>query len=262
MGKLETVRAEGPPLTGEPLPDRHLTATHFYASETSWTPWAATGGSAFSTKQWSRSKKMSKTKADGDTDDICSQETPRGLIAPLVGCQSLLKCMMAGYLVTVVLDTGAGVSLLDNAWLNKYLPGQQVRPLKAVTGESVPYDGWVEVVVNLEGNNDPDLSIRVPFLVSRLKIGRPIVGFNVIHKFIKDNGGNYKLIELIGRAMGIDTAAVSTLVSFIQTQRRPVNESATEKVGFKGGTVYPSQVAYIKCRVPEKYQLYRVTCAV
>jgi len=209
---------------------------------------------------------MSKTKADGETDDICSQgtdnkETPRGLIAPLVGCQSLLKCMMAGYLVTVVLDTGAGVSLLDHAWLNKYLPGQQVRPLselmdddlnvKAVTGDSVPYDGWVEVVVNLEGNNDPDLSIRVPFLVSRLKIERPIVGFNVIHEFIKDNGGNYKLLELIGRAMGIDTPAVSTLVSFIQTQRRPVNESATVKVGFKGGTVYPSQVAYIKCRVPE-----------
>ncbi|KAK7880665.1 hypothetical protein WMY93_032696 [Mugilogobius chulae] len=169
--------------------------------------------------------------------------------------------MMAGYLVTVVLDTGAGVSLLDHAWLNKYLPGQQIRPLselmdddlnvQAVTGDSVPYDGWVEVVVNLEGNNDPDKSIRVPFLVSRLKIEIPIVGFNVIHEFIKDNGGNYKLIELIGRAMGIEVTAVKAYVSFIQTQKRPIDESATVKVGFKSVTVYPSQVAYIKCRVPE-----------
>lgn len=87
---------------------------------------------------------------------------------------------MAGYFVTVVLDTGAGVSLIDHAWLNKYLPGQQIRPLselmdddlnvKAITGDVVPYDGWVELVVNLEGNDNPDLSIRAPFQIGRAHV--------------------------------------------------------------------------------------------
>lgn len=235
VGKLETVRAKGLTLTDNTQlsqPTRRSNA------------------------------KKSKRKTSNPTiQETRDKEEPRGIIAPLVGHQSLLKCMVAGYPETVVLDTGAGVSLVAHAWLDRYLPGQPIRPLtelidgdldvKAVTGDIVPYDGWVEMVVNLEGNDDPDKSIRVPFLVSRLEIERPIVGFNVIYEFIKDNGGNYKLIQLIGRAMGIDATAVSDLVSFVKAQKQSVDEPVAVKVGFKGATIYPSQVAYIRCRVPE-----------
>jgi len=52
--------------------------------------------------------------------------------------------------MTVLLDAGANVSLLDRASKNKYLPGQDVRPLSellddplhvsAVTGDDIPYE--------------------------------------------------------------------------------------------------------------------------
>lgn len=76
---------------------------------------------------------------------------------------------MNGYAVTALFDTGANVSIIDRAWKDKYLPGQEICPLSelmeedlsvtAVTGDEIPYDGWIGIVVNLQGSNDPDLSI-------------------------------------------------------------------------------------------------------
>lgn len=175
-----------------------------------------------------------------------------------------MKCSIAGYAVTALLDTGANVSLLDRAWKNKYLPGQDVRPLSellddplnvsAVTGDDIPYDGWVEVVVNLQGNDDPDLSIRVPFLVSRLELDRPLIGFNVIQVLVKNNESRPKfmpiLSALLAGAMEIDDTSVETIVNLIQTHKVPKEEHAAVKVGFKEVTISAGHVAYIKCRVP------------
>lgn len=36
----------------------------------------------------------------------------------------------------------------------------------AVNGDTIPFDGWVEVTVNILWNDSPNLSIQVPFLVS------------------------------------------------------------------------------------------------
>ena len=172
---------------------------------------------------------------------------------------------MGGYAVTVLLDTGANVSLIDRTWKNKYLPGQDIRPLSelmdnelnvsAVTGDEVPYDGWVEVVVNLQGNNDPDLSIRVPFLVSCLKLDRPLVGFNVIQELIKSNESRPKLMSILSNllsgAMEIDDASAGAIVNFIRTQNSPEESHAAVKVGFKEVTICAGHVVHIKCRVPD-----------
>lgn len=124
---------------------------------------------------------------------------------------------MGGYAVTVLLDTGANVSLIDQKWKAKYLPSQDIRPLSeldynldvaAITGDEVPYDGWVEVVVNLHGNDDPDLSINVPFLVSRLKLDRPVIGVNVIQVLIQSHASRPKVLSilptLLAGAMDVD----------------------------------------------------------
>lgn len=61
------------------------------------------------------------------------------------------------------------------------LPDQKVRPLTelmgtkpldvmAVNGDAMPFDGWVEVSMDLLGNGDQDLSIQVPFLVSHMTL--------------------------------------------------------------------------------------------
>lgn len=116
-------------------------------------------------------------------------------VAKPIGEKCLLKCNLSGYAVTSLLDSGAQVSIIDCPWKQKYLPQQELRPLgellgdreldlTAANGEPIPYDGWVELTFNLPGNDDPNLAIRVPFLVSRVSLVRPILGFNVIQELI------------------------------------------------------------------------------
>lgn len=106
---------------------------------------------------------------------------------------------MNGYAVTALFDTGAQVSLIDQTWRQKYVPNQEVHPLSelmgecdlkllAATGEVIPYDGWIEVIVNLPGNDNPNHSIKVPFLVSCNELLRPLLGFNVIQEIILRQG--------------------------------------------------------------------------
>lgn len=72
---------------------------------------------------------------------------------------------MTGYAVTVLLDTGANVSMIDSTWKEKYLLCKDIGPLTellgkelavlAITGEEILYDGLVEIVLNLQGYDDP-----------------------------------------------------------------------------------------------------------
>ena len=104
--------------------------------------------------------------------------------APLVGKKSLLKCLIGGYPATVLFDSGSQVSIIDQGWTNTLIPNYTVRPLSelleeelsvyAVTGHAVPYSGLVKLTVNLAGNDDPNLTIQAPFLVSQLPLPQPL----------------------------------------------------------------------------------------
>lgn len=85
----------------------------------------------------------------------------------------------------VLLDTGAQVSLIDLPWKQKYLPQQELRPLSELFGSKgleltganggqIPYEGWVKLILDLPDNDDPNLAIRVPFLVSCVGLVRPV----------------------------------------------------------------------------------------
>ncbi|KAJ8009423.1 hypothetical protein DPEC_G00088720 [Dallia pectoralis] len=183
--------------------------------------------------------------------------------APLIGCQLLIRCSLAGYAATALLDSGANVSLIDRTWKGKYLPCQAIRPLselmdreldvQAITGDVVPYDGYVELIVNLQGNDDPDLSIRVPFLVSRLQLERPVVGFNVVQELIKGHSCRPKVLsiltDLIAGALEIDSKDAEAIVSFAQAQGVEVDDTMV-KVGLNGAILRPGEMTHVKCQIP------------
>ncbi|KAL1264118.1 hypothetical protein QQF64_004473 [Cirrhinus molitorella] len=52
---------------------------------------------------------------------------------------------------------------------------------RAVNGDVLPFNGWVEATVNLPGNSHPQLAIQVPFLA----LEQPLLGFNVIEQLAK-----------------------------------------------------------------------------
>lgn len=185
-------------------------------------------------------------------------------VAKLIGEKCTLKCHLSGYIVTVLLDSGAQVSIIDRGWKQKFLPEQQVRPLSelmgdreldltAANGEPIPYDGWIELTFNLPGNEDPSLAIRVPFLVSRVSLARPILGFNVIQELILGREGGVEVVaQLLRNAMQIEEDQAEAIVNVVQTQEH-VHSDALVRVGRRDFVVHPGRVARVRCRVPADF---------
>lgn len=88
-------------------------------------------------------------------------------------------------------------------------------------------DGWMEGIVNLLGNNDPNHSNKVPFLVNRSKLLRPLLGFNVIQEIILSQGDETEALpvicNLLKGAMQIETSQVEAVVN-ICTGKENANE--------------------------------------
>lgn len=104
---------------------------------------------------------------------LCQRQRPCNRIAQLIGKKAILKCHINGFSVSALLDTGAQVSIIDYTWKSRYLPEQVLRPLceivgrgdfsvSAVNGDPLPFEGWIELTVNLPGNDDTNLTITFP----------------------------------------------------------------------------------------------------
>lgn len=119
--------------------------------------------------------------------DHCRLELRKKTTVKLIGKKALAQCNLNDLVVTALLDTGAQVSMIDRSCKDKYLSTVEVRPLVeligmkdklevyAFDGDLIPFDGWAVITVNLQGNNNPDISINVPFLVSQIPIKRPLL---------------------------------------------------------------------------------------
>lgn len=188
-------------------------------------------------------------------------------VAKLVGQKCLMKCNLNGYAVTVLLDSGAQVSIIDRCWKQKFLPQQEVHPLSellgdraldltAANGELIPYDGWTELTFNLPDNDNPNLTIRVPFLVSSVSLDRPILGFNVIQELILGQEGGIHVVTVIAKllkdAMHIENDQAATIVNFVQTQE-PTHNHPLVRVGRQGIVIHPGSVTHLKCNVPSDF---------
>lgn len=183
-------------------------------------------------------------------------------IVNLIGRKALTQCNLNGLAVSALLDTGAQVSITDRVWKDKYLPDVDVRPLAelmgttdrlevyAVNGDLIPFDGWAIITVNLQGNDNPNLSINVPFLVSHLPIERPLLGFNVVEELIQGQPERLvpTLVSLLSGAIAVSSEKAQTLVNFVQTPE-PRIWWGQLKVKRDGIVIPAGQVAWVKCKI-------------
>lgn len=192
-------------------------------------------------------------------------KTKNDNIIKLIGSKALTQCNLNGLTVRALLDTGAQVSMVDREWKEKYLPSVEVRPLRellgcqddlkvyAVNGDLIPFDGWAVITVNLLGNEDPSLSINVPFLVSKMPIERPLLGFNLVEELIQGQSEQLMptLTSLLAGAIDIPCEKAQTLVKVIQAAEED-NGHGHLKVGPRGVVIRAGQVTWVKCRIPLK----------
>lgn len=216
------------------------------------------------TEQTQSQLKEKEARSSRTPDSPNQRQSPCDRVAQLIGKKAIIKCHIHGFTVTALLDTGAQVSIIDCNWKSKYLPDQTLRPLSeiidggdinvsAVNGEPLPFEGWVELTVNLPGNDDPSLAIQVPFLVGKMPLERPLLGFNVVEEIIRGKkdteSGLWTFSELLRMALDIKGEQANAIVSFIQ-EPPFVNPTAIVTVGPRDVVVPPGQVTHIKCEVP------------
>lgn len=210
------------------------------------------------TEQPQPQPKENKAQKGRTSDSPKQRLSPCDRVAQLIGKKAILKCHIHGFAVTALLDTGAQVSIIDCNWKSKYLPDQVLRPLSdivnggdfsvsAVNGELLPFEGWVELTVNLPGNDDPNLTIQVPFLVGKMPLERPLLGFNVVEELIRGKKdterGLCALAELLKMALDIRDEQANAIVSFIQEQPH-VSPGAIVTVGPRDVVVPPGQLTW------------------
>ncbi|KAJ8352081.1 hypothetical protein SKAU_G00235570 [Synaphobranchus kaupii] len=173
------------------------------------------------------------------TPTLSSPDSPAdktGLIARLI--KALTQCYLNGLAVSVLLDTGAQVSMVGHDWKAKYLPDLDIRSLReiisdegylevhAVNGDLIPFNSWVAITVNIPGNEDPNLSINVPFLVCSLPLERLLLGFNVLEELIQGQPEQLMptLFTLLFGAIPIPTDKANAIVRSVQTMRPSVQQ--------------------------------------
>lgn len=136
--------------------------------------------------------------------------------------------------------------------------GDGALDLAAANGEPIPYDGWTELVFDLPYNDNPDLTLRVPFLVSHVSLTRLILGFNVIQELILGQEEGTEAVTVIAKflkdAMQIENDKAEAIVNYVQT-RETAHVHALVRVGRQGIVIHPGCVARIKCKIPSDFSV-------
>lgn len=143
----------------------------------------------------------------------------------------------------MLFDSGSQVSIIDRSWRETFIPNHPVRPLRELldpresldlypaSGQSIPHDGWLELTVNLTGNDNPNLAIQVPFLVSQLPLPQPLLGANVLQEMINGQESSAEaqatVTSLLRKALSVEEEQGKAMVTFIQVQKTPNYSMAT-----------------------------------
>lgn len=164
----------------------------------------------------------------------------------------------------MLLDSGAQVSIVEKSWVQKALPNVTIQPLEsllpehplkvtAANGTEVPFDGWIEVLLEIKSLKYGSVALYVPLLVSQESVSSPLLGFNVIQEIIMgntDQTNNINLVDLLSEALRIQKNSVETLVSVVCTMpSQKESKSSTVRVGKKGLNVQSGQICEVKCRI-------------
>ncbi len=125
--------------------------------------------------------------------------------------------------------------------------------LKAANGTALPYCGWTEIDFSLLGTNS-DYGLKIPFLVSKVALDLPIVGYNVIEEITRRSAVKVNQDEqtsfvdvLCCSLMDIERAEVEALVAFLQSER--TYDLCNVKTTKRDIVIQPGQSVKVVCHV-------------
>lgn len=173
----------------------------------------------------------------------------------------MVSCLINGVPLQMLLDSGAQVTMVGRAWIEKALPRVKIQPLEALfanqsleisaaNGTEVLLDGWAEINLQICSENHGHVTIRVPLLISQ-NCNSPLLGSNVIAEILKENtdqSDKVKVTAILKEALSVTESTVEALVSALQLIA-PDETPCNVRIGRKGVTIPAGKICEVKCRV-------------
>lgn len=174
----------------------------------------------------------------------------------------MVSCLINGVPLEMLLDSGAQVTMVGRAWIEKALPDVKIQPLEslfsnqsleisAANGTEVPLDGWAEIDLQICSENHGHVAIRVPLLISQ-NCNSPLLGSNVIAEIIKENtdkGDKVNVTAILKEALSVTESTIEALVSALQLTAPDETPACNIRIGKKGVTIPAGKICEVKCRV-------------
>ena len=168
-------------------------------------------------------------------------------VASLVGERCLLNCYLNDHPSTLLLDSGAQVSIINIDELAKNFPDVKIQHISSILDDcdtirvqwgddqDIPFEGWVDIKVKI-GQNGRSTEINVPFLVKAQKINNTILGFSAIKYLLQNKTDMETMINILQTAFdNVDKSKMKSFVELIQQSEN--NCSRTPEVKVKGRNI-------------------------
>lgn len=209
-----------------------------------------------------------KEMSEAQKTIIAAHLTPhqQASIVKLVGQKCTVNIQLDGIKMQGLWDTGAQVSVISRDQVRKHFSSKGLRDigellqdsnevqLFAANGTPIPYEGFIELELELTSGGEGNKCVIVPFLVTTGTLELPIIGFNTICELTKDKDGviqvnNPKVVDQIKASFPSleDTRGSEALLNLIKqsSEQDFVCAIKTTKIDF---TIPRKTTVAVPCR--------------
>ena len=179
-------------------------------------------------------------------------------VASLVGESCLIDCQLNGQVTSLLLDTGAQVSIIDIEDLKNYHSNTVVRSLDEILDDcdsfrvqlgntaDIPFTGWVDMIVTI-GEQSNCGSVHVPFLVTTEKLQQLILGFNAIKVIMDPQKNTEALVKMF--SMLFKSSNTDNVKQFAHLIQEPSDDKqALVRVRGKNLIITAGRIVQVPCK--------------
>ena len=175
-----------------------------------------------------------------------------------MGESCLIDCQLNGQVTSLLLDTGAQVSIIDIEDLKNYHSNTVVRSLDEILDDcdsfrvqlgntaDIPFTGWVDMIVTI-GEQSNCGSVHVPFLVTTEKLQQLILGFNAIKVIIDPQKNTEALVKMF--SMLFKSSNTDNVKQFAHLIQEPSDDKqALVRVRGKNLIIPAGRIVQVPCK--------------
>ena len=181
-------------------------------------------------------------------------------MASLAGERCFLNCYLNDHPSTLLLDSGAQVSINNIEELAKTVPNVKIQHISSILdncdtirvqwgdGQNISFEGWVDMKVKI-GKNDRSTEIDVPFLVTTQKINNTTLELNAIKHLLQGKTDIETMVSILQTAFdNVDKSKMKSFVELIQQSES--NRSGTPEIKVKrmNITIPAGKIMHVNCR--------------